>query len=107
MHSEAGLLRWKLDTVDELDARPRIVCEEEVAVEVDVVAEARHLHGGRDPETRLDHAAEHHSQAERPCRIRHADSLAQPAALGELEVDAVCSLGCGTDVTERVDGLVR
>ena len=35
--------------------------DEEVAVEVDVVAQPRDRRAGGDPEARLDHAAEHHS----------------------------------------------
>ena len=38
--TEAGLVGRELDAVAELDARPRVVREQQVAVEVDVVAEA-------------------------------------------------------------------
>jgi hypothetical protein len=37
--TESRLLRWKLHTVDERHARPRVVREQEVPVEVDVVEE--------------------------------------------------------------------
>jgi len=40
-----------LHAVAELDSRPRVVREEEVAVQVDVVAQARDLRGGGDPES--------------------------------------------------------
>ena len=51
-----------LDAVDELHAGPRVLAQEEVPVEVDVVAERRDAAAGRDPEARLEHAAEHHAQ---------------------------------------------
>src|SRR4051795_12096604 len=71
--------RGNLDAVDELDARPRIVREQQVAVEVDVVAEARDLGAGADAEPGLDHAAEHDAEPERPRRVRHPHRLADPA----------------------------
>ena len=44
---------------------------------------------GRHAELRLDHAAEHHPQPQRARRVNHPDSLAYPARLRELHVDAV------------------
>src|SRR3954469_25230949 len=76
--TEAWLLRGQLDAVGELDPRPRIVREQEVPVEVDVIAEAGHLRCGRDREAGLDHAPEHHAQAERTGGVRHAHALADP-----------------------------
>ena len=52
-----------------------------------MVAEAGHRRAGGDPEARLDHAAEHHSEPERPRRVGHAHALADAARLGELDVD--------------------
>ena len=77
--TQARLFGWKLHAVDELDPVPRVVSEEEVAVEVDVIAQARELAGGRDPEARLDHAAEHDAEAERAGRVDDPYGLADPA----------------------------
>src|ERR1700750_1073206 len=74
---------WELDAVDEFDAGPRIVGEQEIAVEVDVIHEARDLRAGSDPETRLDHAPEHDAETERTRRMHHAHRLADPACLRE------------------------
>ena len=41
------------------------MAEQQVAVEVDVVAQARDLRARRDREARLVHAAEHHPEPER------------------------------------------
>ena len=101
-----GRVGGKLDAVRELDAGPRIVGEQQVAVEVDVVAEARDLRAGGDPEAGLDHAAEHHPEPERAGGVRHPHRLADPARLRELEVDPVRALGAGRDVGERVAVLV-
>src|SRR3954453_12607276 len=101
MDSEAGRGRRKLAAVDQLDARAGISGEEEIAIEVDVVADARDLARGPDPEARLDHAAEHDAEIERPRCMRHPNSLAEAAGLGELDVDAVRALGAGCDVAER------
>jgi hypothetical protein len=75
------LVGGKLDAVHELDAGPRIGGDEQVPVEVDVVAETRHRRARGDPEARLDHAAEHHAQAERPRDVGDPDGLADPARL--------------------------
>src|SRR5512143_3074521 len=93
LDTETWSLRGELDAVDELDARPRVVREQEVAVEVDVVAQARDLRAGRDAEARLDHAAEHDAEPERPRRVRHLDRLADATGLRQLQVDAVRALG--------------
>ena len=71
-----------------------------------MVAEARDLRAGRDPEPRLDHAAEHHAEPERPRGVRHPHRLADPARLRELDRDPVRPLGAGGDVGERVAVLV-
>ena len=55
--------------------------EQEVPVEVDVVAERRDAAAGGDPEPRLEHAAEHHAHPQRARRVRHADRLPDPARL--------------------------
>src|SRR5712691_4421326 len=99
-------LGWKLNTILELDAGPRVTGEQEVAVEVDVVAERRHVRGGRDAEARLDHAAEHDAEPERACRVGHAHGLADAARLGELDVDPVRTFRALRDVGERVAVLV-
>ena len=61
---------------------------------------------GGDPESRLDHAAEHHPEPERAGRVGHPDRLADPARLRELDVDPVRDLGAAGDVGERVAVLV-
>ena len=71
-----------------------------------MVAEARDRARRGDAERGLDHAADHDAEAERPGRVHHADRLADPAALRELDVHAVHSLGAGGDVGERVAVLV-
>src|SRR6476660_5065323 len=69
----------KLDSARERHAGPRVVREKQVAVEVDVIAEARDLRGRRDGEAGLDHAPEHHAEPERAGGARHADRFADPA----------------------------
>src|SRR5438132_935639 len=76
MHSESWLIGRQLDAVDERHARPRVVREQEVPVEVDVVEERCDLRRGGDAEPRLDHAAEHAAESERA-----------PAAAAELELE--------------------
>ena len=97
---------WKLDAVDEPHARPRIVRDEDVAVEVDVVEQRRDVRAGSDAETGLDHAAEHAAEAERARGMRHAHSLANAARLRELDVDPVRAVGARGDVRKRVAVLV-
>src|SRR6266550_4762660 len=46
--TQPGRVRRKLHAVDELDAGPRILGQEQVAVKVDMVEEARDLGAGRD-----------------------------------------------------------
>src|SRR5579871_3123501 len=87
--TEARALGGNLDAVDELDPGPRILGEEQVPVEVDVVAEARDRGRSGDPEPAFDHAAEHDVEAESACGVDHAQRLADPARLRELDVDAV------------------
>src|SRR3954470_16676390 len=106
MDTEPGFLGWKLDAVDERDARPRVVREQEVAVEVDVVEEGRNLRAGGDAEPRLDHAAEHAAKPERAGGVHHPHRLADPARLRELDVDPVCALRARRDVPKRVAILV-
>ena len=64
------------------------------------------MDAGRDAEARLDHAAEHHAEAERTRRRRHPHRLAHAARLRELDVDAVRALGARRDVRKRVAVLV-
>ena len=80
--------------------------DQEVAVEVDVVAEARHLCRGGDAETGLDHAAEHHPEPERARRVRHSHRLADAAGLRQLDVDAVRAVGAARDVGQVMTVLV-
>src|SRR6185503_17223187 len=96
----------ELHAVDELDPRPRVVCEQQVAVEVDVIHEARDVRAGRDPEAGLDHAAEHHAEAESTRSVNHPYRLADPARLRELDVDAVRTLRARRDGREPVAILV-
>src|SRR3954452_19582876 len=79
LDTESRLVGGELDAVDELDAGPRVAGQQQVAVEVDVVAEACELRSGGDPEAGFDHASEHHPEPERPRRMRHLDALADPA----------------------------
>src|SRR5580765_861498 len=104
--TESRSVGRKLNTILELNTRPRIVREQEVAVEIDVVAERRDVRAGCDAEPGLDHAAEHHAQVERACRVRHAHRFADPARLRELDVDAAPDLGAPRDRVERVAVLV-
>ena len=60
----------------------------------------------RDPEARLDHAAEHDAEPERAGGVRHPDRLADPARLRQLDVDPVRDLRAGGDVVEPVAVLV-
>ena len=66
--------------------------EQDVAVQVDVVEEARDLRARGDPEARLDHAAEHAAEPERAGSVHHPNGLTDPARLRELDVDPVRAL---------------
>src|SRR5437867_1477365 len=101
-HAETWPVGRQLDAVAELDARPRILREQQIPVEVDVVAQARDLRCGGDAEPGLDHAAEHHAEAEGACRVCHPYRLADAARLCELDVDPVRTFGARRDVLERV-----
>src|SRR6266508_644144 len=105
-YTQSRCVGWRLDPVDEVDTRPRIVGDQDVAVEVDVVAERRHVRAGGDAEAGLDHAAEHDAEAERARRVRHAHALADAAGLRELDVDPVRAFRAGCDVGKRVAVLV-
>ena len=71
-----------------------------------MVAERRDTAARGRAQARLEHAAEHHPEPERPRRVRHPDRLADPARLRELDVDAVRDLRAGRDIGERVAVLV-
>ena len=58
------------------------------------------------PRPRLDHAAEHHAEAERARGVRHPHRLADPARLRELDVDPVRDRRARGDVGEGVAVLV-
>src|SRR6476646_7780331 len=73
--TESWSVGRKLNTILELDTRPRIVREQEVAVEIDVVAERRDVRAGRDAQPGLDHAAEHHAQVQRTSRRSATTSI--------------------------------
>src|SRR6266498_2330617 len=75
--TQSRCVGWRLDPVDEVDTRPRIVGDQDVAVEV-----------------------------ERVRRVRHADRLADAAGLRELDVDPVRALRTRRDVGQRVAVLV-
>jgi len=77
------------------------VGQQQVAVEVDVVAETCDLRGRRDAQPGLEHAAEHDAEVERAGGVGHLDRLADAAGLRQLDRDPVRSLGAGRDV-ERV-----
>src|SRR5438552_19074111 len=98
MDTEPRLVRCELDAVHERDARPRVVREQEVAVEVDVVEEGRDLRAGRDAEPRLDHAAEHAAEPERARGVHPSYRLADPRGLRELAVGPVGALRAPCDV---------
>src|SRR3954468_6457091 len=73
--TESRSVGGKLDAVDEIDARPRIVREQEVAVEIDVIAEGRGARARCGAEAGFDHAAEHHPEPEGARRVCHAHRL--------------------------------
>ena len=102
-----GLGVGNLDAVAKLDARPGIVRQEEVAVEIDVVAQRRDAAAGGDRQARLDHAAEHDAEPERARSVHHPDRFPDPARLGELDVDAVRDLRAARHVVEPVAVLVH
>ena len=106
LDTESRLVGGKLHAVDEGHARPRVVRDEDVPVEVDVVEERGDVRAGRDAEAGLDHAAEHAAEPERARRVHHAHRFADAARLRELDVDAVRPLGAGGDVGKHVAVLV-
>src|SRR5579871_2185990 len=105
--AKTDLLGRLLYPANERDARPWIVREEKVPVEVDVIDEARDVGRGSDPESRLDHAAEHDAKAERARGVHHAHRLANTAGLRELDRDSVAALGTRGDVGEGMTVLVE
>src|SRR3990170_2248153 len=106
IHTQTRFFGGHLHPVPQLDPLPRVLGEEEVAVEIDVVAEARDLAGGGYTEARLDHAPQHDAEAERTSGGHHAHGLADAAALRELDVDSVRPLRRLADVIERMDVLI-
>ncbi len=72
-----------------------------------MIAQRRDDTAGRDPDARFDHAAEHDAEAEGPSRMCHADSLADPAGLRELDVDPMGDLRAPSDIGKRVAVLVH
>src|SRR5579884_2024707 len=103
MHTEPRLVGGNLHAADEPHARPRVVREEDVPVEVDVVEEARDVRARGDAEAGPDHAPE----PERTRRVHHPHRLADAAGLRELDVHPVRELGARGDVGERVAVLVH
>src|SRR5204862_3850178 len=85
--TESWFVRGNLDAVEKGDAGPRIVGEQEVPVEVDVIAQRRDLRRRRNAEAGLDHAAKHHAEAQRTRGVRHTHGLVDAARPGELDVD--------------------
>src|SRR5262245_10100091 len=102
MDAQAGAVGRLLDAVDEADAGARVVTEQQVAVEIDVVAERSDATAGSDAEPGFDHAPDHHLEPQRPGGVRHPDRLADASRLGELDVDAVGDAGTPVDVGKRV-----
>ena len=94
-------VRRQRQSVPELEARERVVGQEQAAVEVDPLGEARDGRGRGDPHRGLLHAAEERPKAELAGACEHAGRRANAAALGELHVDAV------DDADERVEVLDR
>src|SRR5256885_9222111 len=103
--TQPGRVRRELDAVDELDAGPRILREQQVAVQVDVVEEAGDLGARRDGQARLVHAAEHQAEAERAAGMGNPHRLADPPRLAELDRQPVRPLGADRDVAEGVAGI--
>src|SRR4051812_3729236 len=104
--TQAGRVWRKLDAVDELDAGPGVLREQQVAVEVDVVEEARDLGARRDGQARLVHAAEHQPEPERAAGVRDPHGLPDSARLRELDREPVRALGAGGHVAEHMAVLV-
>src|SRR6266516_215724 len=98
--TESWLVGGPLDSLAELHTRPRILRKQDVAVKIDVGAEACDLRGRSDTETRLDHAAEHDAQVECARRVCHAYGFADTAGLCEFDVDAVRAFGARRDVAQ-------
>src|SRR3954452_16515663 len=96
--AETCASRGPLDATGEFNTGPRVEREQQVAVQVDVIAEARDLRGGGGPETGLHPAGEDHAQAEGAGRVHHPYGLANAARLRELDRHAVRDLGAGGDV---------
>src|SRR5207247_1446735 len=105
--TQPGRVRRKLDAVDELDAGPRVLREQQVAVQVDMVEEARDLRARGDGEARLVHAAEHETEPERAAGVRDPHRLADSSGLRELDRKPMRPLRAGGDVGERVAVLVE
>ena len=83
----------------EVEPLERVVGQQQAAVEVDPVRQRRDDRRSGDPDRRLLHAAEERLEAERPGAFEHPLRRADPAALGELDVDP------GDDAHEAVEVL--
>src|SRR3954468_18490455 len=105
-NTEPGGIGGQLHAVGEPDTRPWILGEQQVPVEVDVVHEARDVRARGDPESGLDHAAEHHAEPQRAGGVEHAYRLADAAGLRQLDVDPVRPLRARGDIAETVTVLV-
>jgi hypothetical protein len=100
-----SLTRW-LVPVHKPQAGEGLIREQKMAVEVEPVGERRDRRCRRHAELRLDHAAEHHAQAEGPCSMDHANGLSNSPRLGELDVDALGVAGDPRDVAQVVAAFV-
>ncbi len=91
----------------ELEAGDRVVGEQEAAVEVDPVRQRRDDGRGGDPDRRLLHAAQERPEPEGAGALEHPPRRADPAALGELDVDAGHDPDQPVEVVDRHGALVR
>src|SRR5262249_43145415 len=104
--TETRSIGGELDAVAELDARPRVLEQQQVPVQVDEVAETRDLRARGDAEPGLGHATEHDAEPERAGGMRHPHGLADAARLRELDVDPVGALAARGHIAESVAVLV-
>ena len=77
-----------------------VIADEDIAIEIEVISQRAELGGSRDQDRGLDHAAEHDPQSQGPGEMHHPQGRENPAALHQLDVDAVEAPGQSRDVRE-------
>src|SRR6266850_4687705 len=88
------------------DAEVWVVGAEDVAVEVEVIAEFGEVGGGADEDAGLNHAADHGFEAGFARGLQGFEAAADAGGLDEFDVDAMKAFGGFGDVFGEMIGFV-